>query len=237
MFVLYWACYDAGRMRCCSWDHCYSERLGAGLVLSKKARSSKSCQRLLFQEQHPLLSPWAKQWLWEPSRARQGYTQPLLWLCACVTQPAALAELSGKGKHSVWKPLCFLLYQCDLAKYWKGERDFGYGRGRKLDALNCVPSGFWQCQLFPTLHKKGVKVGACLTVLWRCYAAFLCETHSLYSLHQFPEHSVWCISDMENSSQHVGVCPWNPALLYCCFHCIFMTLQLPHSWEHLKTYN
>lgn len=29
-----------------------------------------------------------------------------------------------------------------VAKYWEGKRDFGYGKGRRLDALNSVPSSF-----------------------------------------------------------------------------------------------
>lgn len=55
----------------------------------------------------------------------------LLWQCS-----------QGKGCALCGSSCVFFFIGVIAAKYWEGKMDFGYGRGRKLDALNPVSSGF-----------------------------------------------------------------------------------------------
>lgn len=91
---------NAGKMRYSSRDHCYSQRLGAGLLQSKKQGTARAARGCCFRSSTHCCPPG----LAVAVRACQGkaglHSTPAV--AGCMTQPAGLAVLTGKEKGSVW---------------------------------------------------------------------------------------------------------------------------------------
>lgn len=138
--VLHQACCDIGKTWRSSWA--FGSLLGgeARACSIQKVRTSKSCQRLLLQEQHSLLSPWSSASCGSPPRYGRAIFNHAVAVCACETSWLFWQSLWGKGRALHGSDYLFFSIGVIAAKYWEGKRDCDYGRGMRLGVVDPDPS-------------------------------------------------------------------------------------------------
>lgn len=150
-------------------------------------RNSKSCQRLPFQEQHPLLSPWASAGWDSPPRHGRVILNCAVAVCVCETADcsgSAFVEREGLCRSD----FIFFTISVIIAKYWGGKRDFGYGRAGDWELWILLPATLDSVSCF--LHHTQEVLRCLFNIALEVLRTL--SLSNILTLHEsvFPKHSV-----------------------------------------------